>query len=218
VPPASFLDRMRELGYEPGRTLIVEMRFSGGDLNRLPELARELVALKPALLVTGSHVSALALKQATSAIPIIFRLGIDPVETGLVASLAHPGGNVTGIFQLTADLFGKRMELLRELAPRARRVGWLYQRSEKSYEPWMRELSAKLGFEAVSLIADGPEEIRTGVATAASQRVEAIMVAGGPGNNQHLQTVKQWRRRGCQPYIRSFASQKLEGWSRMRAT
>lgn len=84
APPPAFLKRMRELGYEPGRTLIVESRFAGGDLNRLPELARDLVALKPALLVTPAHVSALALKQATSTIPIVFRLGIDPVETGLI--------------------------------------------------------------------------------------------------------------------------------------
>lgn len=111
------------------------------------------------------------------------------METGLVASLARPGGNLTGIFQLTADLFGKRLELLRELAPRARRVGWLFQSSEKSYEPRMRELSAKVGFDAVSLVADGPEEIRSAVGAAASQRLEAIIVGGGPGNNQHRETV-----------------------------
>lgn len=174
---------MRELGYEPGRTLLVESRGAGGDLNRLPELARELVALKPALLAAGSHQGTVALKQATSSIPIVFRLGIDPVETGLVASLARPGGNLTGIFQLTADLFGKRFELLRELAPRARRIGMLHQASEERFVPMMREFARKAGFEIASLIADRPEEIAPALAAAVPQRLEAIMVGGGPLNN-----------------------------------
>lgn len=183
VPPAPFLDRMRELGYEPGRTLLVESRGAGGDLNRLPELARELVALKPALLAAGSHQGTVALKQATSSIPIVFRLGIDPVEMGVVASLARPGGNLTGIFQLTADLFGKRFELLRELAPRARRIGMLHQASEERFVPMMREFARKAGFEIASLIADRPEEIAPALAAAVPQRLEAIMVGGGPLNN-----------------------------------
>ena len=188
-PPAAFLNRMRELGYEPGRTLLVESRFAGGDLNRLPELARELVALKPALLATGAHQSTVALKQATSSIPIVFRLGIDPVETGLVASLARPGGNLTGIFQLTADLFGKRFELLRELAPQARRIGMLYQSSEERYVPMMRDFAHKMGFELVGLTADRPEEIGPALAAAIAKQVEAIMVGGGPLNNQHRQII-----------------------------
>ena len=180
---------MRELGYEPGRTLLIESRGADGDPGRLPELARELVALKPALLVTGSHQTSIAPKQATSTIPIVFRLGIDPVETGLVASLARPGGNLTGIFQLTADLFGKRFELLRELAPRASRVGMLHQASEEQYIPMMREFARKTGFEIVSLIASRPEEIEPAVATALPQRLEGIMVGGGAINNQHCQIV-----------------------------
>lgn len=188
LPPA-FLDRMRELGYEPGRTLLVESRFAGGDLDRLPGLARELVALKPALLVSGSHQATVALKLATSSIAIVFRLGIDPVESGLVASLARPGGNLTGIFQLTADLFGKRFELLRELAPRARRVGMVYQSSEERYIPMMRDFAHKVGFELAGLVADRPEEIGPAVAAAVSQRLDAIMVGGGPLNNQHRQIV-----------------------------
>ena len=188
-PPAAFLDRMRELGYEPGRTLIVESRFASDDLSRLPDLARELVAMKPALIATGAHASTVALKQTTSTIPIVFRLGIDPVETGLVASLARPGGNLTGIFQLTADLFGKRFELLRELAPRARRIGMLYQSLEERYVPMMRDLARKAGFEVVGLVADRPEDIGPALAAAVPQRLEAIMIGGGPLNNQHRQIV-----------------------------
>ena len=188
-PPAAFVDRMRELGYEPGRTLLIEHRGADSDPGRLPELARELAALKPALIATGSHQTAIALKQVTSSIPIVFRLGIDPVETGLVASLGRPGGNLTGIFQLTADLFGKRFELLRELAPRAHKVGILRQASEEPYVPMIRDFARRAGFEAVSLIASRSEEIGPAIAAALPQKVEAIMIGGGPLNNQHRQIV-----------------------------
>lgn len=185
----AFFDGMRRHGYEQGRNLLVESRYAQGQLDRLPALARELAALKPALIVSGAHQSTVALKQATSSVPIVFRLGIDPVETGLVASLGRPGGNLTGIFQLTADLFGKRFELLREFAPRARRLGMLHQSSEEPFAPMMREFARKAGFELVSLIADQREEIEPALATAVPQRLEAIMVGGGPINNLNRQLV-----------------------------
>jgi putative ABC transport system substrate-binding protein len=188
-PPPAFLERLRELGYEPGRTLLIEVRHAGGDLKRLPELARELAALKPALIATGAHQSTVALKQATSEIPIVFRLGIDPVETGLVASLARPGGNLTGIYQLTAELFGKRFELLRELAPRARRIGVLYQSSEKQYEPMIEALARKTSFETVGLVADTAEEIGPALGGATAKRLEGFIIGGGPVNNIHRQVV-----------------------------
>lgn len=188
-PPPAFLDRLRELGYEPGRTLLVEVRHAGGDLKRLPELARELVTLKPMLIATGAHQSTLALKQATSSIPIVFRLGIDPVETGLVPNLARPGGNLTGIYQLTGELFGKRFELLRELAPRARRIGCLRQASEKQYEPMIEGFARRTSFEVVWLVADTPGEIETALGGAAAQQLEGFIIGGGPVNNAHRQVV-----------------------------
>lgn len=188
VPP-SFLDRMRQLGYAPGRTLIVEERLAGGDEARLPALARELVALKPDLLASGGWQGTAALKQATSSIPIVFRLGIDPVATGLVASLAHPGGNVTGVFQFTADLFGKRFELLRELAPRARRAGVLAQASEKKFAPMILDLANKTGFEAVFLIADNADEIRRAIGSAAARHSEGFIVGSGIVNNNNRQVI-----------------------------
>jgi putative ABC transport system substrate-binding protein len=190
-PPPVFLERLRELGYDLGRTLLVESRHAGGDLNRLPEVARELVALRPALLAAGAHQSAAALKQATSTIPIVFRLGIDPVATGLVASLARPGGNLTGIYQLTAELFGKRFELLRELAPRARRIGVLAQSSEKPYIPMIDGLAARTGFQAEYLVADRGEEIAPAIASAVSQRLEGIIVGSGTVNISHHPIVAE---------------------------
>jgi putative ABC transport system substrate-binding protein len=188
-PPPVFLARLRELGYDPGRTLHVDVRQAGGDLKRLPELARELVALKPALIATGAHHSAMALKQATSVIPIVFRLGIDPVGTGLVTNLARPGGNLSGVYQLTSELFGKRLELLREIAPQARRIGCLREASEKQYEPMINDLAARTGFECVWLVADTPAEIEAAVASAAAQRLEGFGISGGLVNNTHRQVV-----------------------------
>jgi putative ABC transport system substrate-binding protein len=188
-PPPVFLERLRELGYQPGSTLLIESRHVGGDLSRLPEAARELVALKPTLIATGAHQSTVALKQATSTISIVFRVGIDPVETGLVASLARPGGNLTGVYQLTAELFGKRFELLRELAPRARRIGGLRQASEKPYEPMIEALARRTGFEVTWLVADTPEEISSVLGGAVAKRLEGFLIGGGPVNNIHRQVV-----------------------------
>ena len=187
--PAPFLERMRQLGYEPGRNLHIEARYADNDLARLPALARELVASKPDLLVSGSQQATAALKEATSSIPIVFRSSIDPVASGLVASLARPDGNVTGVFQLGADLFGKRFELLRELAPQARRVAVLAQASEKPYVPMMLDLAARTRFELIGLWADDPDEIRRAIGSASAQRLEGFIIGSGPVNNTYRAVI-----------------------------
>lgn len=181
----AFRQKLRERGYVEGRNLVIESRYFEGRSERVPALAADLVSLKVDLLVATSHVATVALKEATSSIPIVFRTGVDPVATGLVASLAHPGGNLTGVFQLTGDLFGKRFELLRELAPRARRIGVL----EQYYSKGFLDLAGKTRFEVAFLVADGPDEIRRAVGSAAAQRVEGFIVGGGPGNSFNRQVV-----------------------------
>ena len=185
----AFHQELRERGYVEGRNLVIEHRYFEGRDERAPALAADLVSLKVDLLVSTSHQGTVALKEATSSIPIVFRVGIDPVATGLVASLAHPGGNLTGIFQLTGDLFAKRFELLRELAPRARRIGVLRQSSEEQYEPMLTDLAGKTRLEVAFLVANGPDEIRRVVGSAAAQRVEGFIVTSGPVNNAHRQIV-----------------------------
>ena len=185
----AFRQKLRERGYIEGRNLVIESRYLEGRNERAPALAAELVSLKVDLLVATSHQGTIALKEATSSIPIVFRDGIDPVATGLVASLAHPGGNLTGVYQLTGELHAKRFELLRELAPRARRIGVLLQSSEIQYEQWSLDRARKTGFEVAFLVADGPEEIRRVVSSAAVQRVEGFIVLGGPVNNANRQAV-----------------------------
>jgi putative ABC transport system substrate-binding protein len=185
----ALLEGLRERGYVEGQNLVMACRYFEGRDERAPNLAADLVTLKVDLLVSTSHQGTVALKDATSKIPIVFRVGIDPVTTGLVASFAHPGGNLTGIFQQTGDLFGKRFELLRELAPRARRIGVLIQSSQVEYEPMLRDLARKTHFEVVFLVVDGPEEIRRLLSPAATQRVEGFVVTSGPVINAYRQVV-----------------------------
>ena len=120
----AFEKRLRELGWIEGRTIAIEYRWQDGRNDRSAEIAAEFVRLKVDVIVTGG-ISVPALKQATSAIPIVFALSVDPIGDGLVASLARPGGNVTGLSNQSAELAGKRLELLREVVPALRRLAVL---------------------------------------------------------------------------------------------
>src|SRR5262245_47560761 len=119
---AALMQRLKELGWIEGRTVGIEYRWAGGQSERFSEFAAEFVRLKADLIVTYSTTAVAAVKQATSAIPIVFAGVADPVGTGLVASLARPGGNATGVSLQTTDIAGKRLELLREIIPDLRRL------------------------------------------------------------------------------------------------
>lgn len=121
----AFLDQLRSLGYIEGRNLSIDYRWSAGADERLPEMAAELVRLKVDIIVTYAGLPPAAAKGATSTIPIVTAATADPVGQGLVASLARPGGNLTGISMLSTDLTGKRVQLLREFVPKATRVAVL---------------------------------------------------------------------------------------------
>src|SRR5215813_10921600 len=122
LPPA-----LRDLGYIEGKNIAIESRFAEGKPNRLPALADELVRLKVEVIVAGGTNDARAAQNATKTIPIVMAgIGIDPVEAGLVESLARPGGNVTGITNLSTELGGKRLELFKEAGPKLARVAVLY--------------------------------------------------------------------------------------------
>jgi putative ABC transport system substrate-binding protein len=120
-----FRQGLRELGYIEGENLIIEYRYAEGRFERLPALAEELVRLKVEIIVAESYSAARYAKKATTTIPIIMASGADPVETGLVVSLARPGGNVTGLTNLTPELLGKRLELLKEVVPKIARFAFL---------------------------------------------------------------------------------------------
>jgi putative tryptophan/tyrosine transport system substrate-binding protein len=119
---AAFVQRLRELGWIEGRTVAIEYRWAEGRVERYAEIAAELVRLKVDVIVTHNTPPVIAAKQATSVIPIVFASAGDPVGTGVVASLARPGGNVTGLSSQASDTAGKRLELLREIVPSLRRL------------------------------------------------------------------------------------------------
>jgi len=118
----AFIQGLRELRYVEGKNILIEYRFAEGKAERLPELARELVLLKVDAIFTTGTPAIFALKEATKTIPIVFFSTSDPIGTGVVASLAHPGGNITGITTQASDLWPKRLELLKEIFPSSR--GW----------------------------------------------------------------------------------------------
>jgi len=156
---AGFVQRLRELGWIEGRTIAIEYGWAEGRSDRAAEIAAEFVRLKVDVIVTTGTAAIVTLKQATSVIPIVFAAAGDPVGTGLVASLARPGGNVTGLSLQATDLVSKRLELLREVVPGLRRLAILANVGSPSAVLDMREVQATartLGLEVLTL------EIRRG--------------------------------------------------------
>jgi ABC-type uncharacterized transport system substrate-binding protein len=135
---AAFLEGLRDLGYVEGRDFVIESRWVGGSLERAPAAAAELAALKLDVIVAGTTPTALAVKHATRTIPIVFPAASDPVTSGLVVSLARPGGNATGLSFLSAELVGKHLELLKQALPAVRRVAVMWQPRERPEEDMLR--------------------------------------------------------------------------------
>ena len=153
---AAFVQRLNELGWVEGRTVAIEYRWADGRSERFAEIAAEFVRLKVDVIVTSGF-AVHAAKQVTSVIPIVFAVASDPVGTGMIASLARPGGNVTGLSQQSRELAGKRLELLREVVPGLRRLAVLANVANAATAPEMGEVAAAartLGLEVDSLRSD----------------------------------------------------------------
>ena len=178
---------LRELGYIEGQNIATEYRYAEGKLDRLPELAAELVRLKvDIIVVAGGGRSPRATKNATKTIPIVMAGGVpaDPVEAGLVESLARPGGNVTGLSSLSRELAGKRLELLKEAVPKIARVAVLY---DPALQGSLREVKEDLPVAARALrLTLQPWEVRAAddfekvFAALSKQRPDGLYVSGGP--------------------------------------
>jgi putative tryptophan/tyrosine transport system substrate-binding protein len=178
---SAFVQRMRELGWIEGRTVAIEYRWAEGRNERFTEIANEFVRLKVDVIVT-SGAGAAAAKQVTSLIPIVFDIALDPIGSGLVASLARPGGNVTGLSTPQADLAGKKIELLREVVPGLHRLAIMGNvgYSGSAYE--MNEAQAaasKLGLEVITSEIQRAEDIAPAF-TAFKGRADALYVVGDP--------------------------------------
>jgi putative ABC transport system substrate-binding protein len=175
---AALVQRLRELGWIEGRTVAIEYRWAQARQDRVAEIASEFVSMKVDVIVTSGVSIITVLKQATSTIPIVFVAAADPVGYGLVASLARPGGNVTGLSNQSSDLTAKRIELLREATPRLSQMGVMVNPSYPAAIPEMVEVQATartLGIEVVTLEVQRPGDIEP-VFDAMKNRVQALMV------------------------------------------
>ena len=170
----AFRRGLRELGHVEGGSIVIEYRYAEGKIERLFDLASELVRLKVDVLVAaGGAPAALAAKRATTTVPIVIASVSDPVALGLVASLAHPGGNVTGLSLLGLDTAGKRLEILKDVVPALSRVAVLWNPANPGMAPLLEETrvaARALGVKVQSLEARGPEDFET-----------AFKAAGGAG-------------------------------------
>jgi putative tryptophan/tyrosine transport system substrate-binding protein len=173
---------LAELGYVEGRNVVVDVH-SDGQYDRLSDIATDFVHRQVALIVAVSTPPALAAKAATSTIPIVFNIADDPVKLGLVASLARPGGNVTGMTFLLGDLGAKQLGLVRELVPNAARVGLLINSRSPNADAVTRDMKAAASSIAVELViveASESREIETAFATINSKRVDALVIGTDP--------------------------------------
>ena len=181
---------LRELGYIEGKTIFIEDRYAEAKLDRLSDLAAELVRLKVDVIVTAGTPGVLAAQKATKTIPIVF-VGVgDPVATGLVASLARPGGNVTGLSQFSPELSGKRLELLKEAFPKVIRVAYLWTPDLPG--TGLREMQAvapALGLQLQSLEVRTSNDLDNAFEAASRRRAHALTAATAPIINAHQKRI-----------------------------
>jgi putative ABC transport system substrate-binding protein len=183
---------LRDLGYVEGRNLAMEWRWAEGRAERFADFAIELAQSKVDLIVTSSNQAALAAKKATSSIPIVMALGANQVKLGLVESLARPGGNITGLSNIAPDLLGKRLELLKEIAPKVARVAVLLNPANPIEPLVFREIltaAAVVGVEVQSIEVLTPDDYPAAFAAVTSSRANALFVYANPVNYKHRQLI-----------------------------
>jgi putative tryptophan/tyrosine transport system substrate-binding protein len=189
----TFRQGLRELGYVEGKNIFIEYRYADGKLERLPDLADELVRLKVDVIVTPGGSAILAAKKASATIPMVFAAAPDPVGSGLVSSLARPGGNITGLSMMAPDLDGKRLELLKEAFPKVARVAVLRDRSGARGNLALTEMAGAakaLGLKLLSLEVRSLDDFEGAFARAKKERAQALITTtGGLINTQQRQVL-----------------------------
>ncbi|OLB98541.1 MAG: hypothetical protein AUH30_07505 [Candidatus Rokubacteria bacterium 13_1_40CM_68_15] len=176
----AFVQGIRELGYVEGKNLAIEWRFADGKFERLPGLAAELVRVNVDVIVTHSTPATQALQRATSTIPIVFAVAVDPVGSGFAASLARPAGNITGLSVIDVDLGPKRLELLKTMLPALSRVAVLVNPGSSVRAAIVRSVQAAgqhAGIKVLPVDARTPEEIERGFVIMAQERAEGVIIA-----------------------------------------
>jgi putative ABC transport system substrate-binding protein len=188
----AFIQGLREYGYIEGQNITIDHRYSGNDLERLPELAAELVAQKPDVLVGVTTNAVLAVKKVSGDIPVVFMGVTDPVAAGLVESLPRPGGNVTGITNMAATLTGKRLELLKEVLSKLVRLAVLWDPKAPGSVPQWQESQGparKLGMHLYSMEVSSVERYEPAFKEAVAARNSAVWVTLNPLANSNQKTI-----------------------------
>jgi putative ABC transport system substrate-binding protein len=188
----AFRRGLRDVGWIEGQNVTIEYRFASGDLGQLPALAAELARLQPDVIVTPGTPASLAARQATSTIPIVFAGVADAVGAGLVANLARPGGNMTGLTGISAELGGKRLGLLKELAPKASRVAVLYNPADRSNVlvlKGLQESAPSLGLTLQPLEVRKAGEFEGAFVAMGRKRAQALFGAAGVLTSEHRRLI-----------------------------
>jgi putative ABC transport system substrate-binding protein len=188
----AFQKGLRELGYVEGKSIVVEYRYADGKFERLPDLATELAGLKVDVIVTGGPTATRPAKKATATIPIVMAQDTDPVGNGFVASLARPGGNITGLSNYHPDLSGKQLELLTEVVPRLARVTVLGNSKEPGNAQALKETklaAAALKLKLQFLDVQEPQDIEAAFHAATKERAEALLMLSSPIATSHRTQV-----------------------------
>ena len=185
-PPASdarpvgpLIERLRERGYEEGRNIAIEYRWAEGKIDRLPDLAAELVGLPVDIIISGDTDAILAVRRLSQTIPVVMTLIADPVGSGLVASLVRPGGNTTGLTVMASELAGKRLELLRVIVPRATSMAVLAHRDHQPTAQFIRETEVAartLNVPLQIVQVRGPDEFESAFANMVRARAGAVII------------------------------------------
>jgi putative tryptophan/tyrosine transport system substrate-binding protein len=179
-----FRERLREIGYVEEQNFTIEYRFSEGKVDRLPDLAAELVRLSCDVIVTTGTEAAEVAKKVIKTIPVVMAFGGDAERRGIIASLAHPGGNITGLTSINTELSGKRLERLKEIIPKLSQVGYLWSPTNPDADYAMKETETvarylRLGIQ--SLEVKGPDDIERVFQAATKKRAQALMLGAGGG-------------------------------------
>ena len=207
-----FRQGLRERGYVEGQNFVIDYRSADGHDDRFPALAAELVRLKVDVIVTRGTPAALAAKNATASIPIVITGVGDPVGQGLVASLARPGANVTGLSAAVTDIYPKRVQLLKELVPKAARMAGLFNMSNPALPPQWKEVekaTRSLGIEPQLLDVRRVEDLEPAFETAVRQRADALIVSSDTLTQANQQLIVELATRRRLPAI--YASTEFHG-------
>jgi putative ABC transport system substrate-binding protein len=188
----SFRKGLREAGFEEGRNALIEFRFAEGDVSRLPTLAAELVRRNVSVILSGTTVAAIAAKKATSTVPVVFVIGADPIKSGSVAQLNHPGANLTGVSFFTNQMESKRLGLLHELAPKVDLIGVLLNPNNPFFGNQLKDLneaSSALGVKILVQRASNQTEIANAFKAFAQEHAGAVLVGADPYFNSQRALV-----------------------------